>query len=80
MTAVLVVACLLSLTVGFVAGLAVKRAHWLDLGRTAERQVHGWTSAHYLQEPVPRQRRWSQRNVKREPEPAEPQPLRPGFY
>jgi uncharacterized membrane-anchored protein YhcB (DUF1043 family) len=71
--------CLVCLVVGLVAGVLVKRRRWIELGRKAERQDHGWSSSHYLMPEVPRQRRWSQRNVKREPAPAEPQPLRPGL-
>jgi hypothetical protein len=78
--AVLVVSHVLVLLAGAAAGLWVKRAHWIDLGRTAERQEHGWQSSHYLQPAVPRQRRWSQRNIKREPKPAAPAPRRPVFY
>jgi hypothetical protein len=78
--ALLVVSHLLILALGAAGGLLIKRSHWIELGRTAERENHGWASAHYMQPEVPRQRRWSQRNVKPEPEPVEPPPLRPVFY
>lgn len=79
MIAVLVASHVVILLLGVAVGLTAKRRRWIDLGRVAERQEHGWSSPHYLMPAVPRQRRWSQRNVQREPKPAEPQPLRPGF-
>jgi hypothetical protein len=62
--AVLVVSHVLVLALGVAGGLWVKRSHWIELGRTAERQEHGWLSSHYLEPAVPRQRRWSQRDRK----------------
>lgn len=78
--AVLVVSHLVVLLLGVAGGWTVKRRRWIELGRTAERTDHGWSSVQYMSPDVPRPRRWSQRNVKREPAAAEPPPLRPVFY